>query len=137
MYPLLSASTYSVPILFSKITCHMAIKRRIHYCRNYKQPQEETRKHAKYRGLFLKFNKNNTYNFKNTFTVKSNSYSVLKPFFQVSVIYSQSPSRVLTLSSNICVKSRGTTPWGHPQIIYTFVQTPLSPTSVLILWMPF
>ena len=104
---LLTVSTYLVPIWFSRITCHLGIKRQI-YCKR------RWGKHTKYRGLFLKFNKNKTWNFINTFTMKSNSYWVPRPVFQMSVIYSQSRSKVLTLYSNICVKSRGTPPWGHP-----------------------
>ena len=53
-------------------------------------------------------------NFKNIFKVRSNSYSILRPDSQVSVICLQGPSRVLGLSSNTCIKSRGTLPWGHP-----------------------
>ena len=54
------------------------------------------------------------YSFKNIFTVRSNSYSILIPHSQVSVICPQSPSRVLVLPFNICVKRGGTLPWRHP-----------------------
>ena len=53
-------------------------------------------------------------NFKNIFKVRSNSYSILRPDSQVPVICLQGPSRVLGLSSNTYIKSRGTLPWGHP-----------------------
>ena len=109
----------------------MAIKCQIHYSKRRRG------KHTKYRGLFLKFNKNNTQNFINTFTMKSNSYSVLRPVSQISVIYSESRSVVLALSSNTCIKIRGTSPQGHLQIIYPFFHTPHPSMSMHILFMPF